>query len=82
MPTGFRSGPHAEYLKNKVPTLNSPGMPGRTYAVTTYRASNTYVHATTGYVFKKQLHSYVVNLQIYVRLQVVRHGVTRQCMHC
>ena len=57
-------------------------MSGRTYAVTRYRPSDTYVHVTADYVFEKQLHGYVVYLQIYVQLLIARHGVTRQCMHC
>lgn len=59
-----------------------PGMPSRTYAVTRYRASDTYVHVTAGYVFENKLRGYVVYLQIYVQLLIAHHGATRQCMHC
>ena len=51
-------------------------------AVARYRASNTYVRVTAGYVFEKQLHGYVVYLQIYVRLLIARHGAAGQGMYC
>lgn len=53
----------------------------RTYTVSRYSASGTYVYVTAGYVSENQLHGYVAHLKIYVRLLIARRGVAGQGMY-